>query len=787
MSENLIGKSIRRNEDHRRLTGKGEYSDDFNLPNQAYAYFIRSPHAFAVIKSINADRALKLDGVLGFFTGQDWLADGHGPIPHSPVPSGGDGLGMNKLKWSEVFLGINYPLALEKPRFVGEPVAMLIAETVELAADAAELVEIKYKVLPSVTATEAATKDDAPLVWEENLGNVCLDTTFGDCESTETALSNAFHITSMKFRITRNTGVPIEPRAGLGKYDPRTGLLTLFAGGGGAVRYKKELIKIFSLEPEKIRVVTKDVGGNFGTRNRLFPEYPLVMWAAKRLERPVKNTTTRTECFLTDFQGRDLVTSLSLALDKEGKFLAMKADNLSNIGAYTLSFTPLSKGAEIVTGGYAIPAACVRARGVFSHSVPTNPYRSAGRPEVIYALERLVDTAANEMNIDRVEIRRRNLVRNSSMPFANPLGMNYDSGEYHYCLERALSLSEYASFNDRKEQSQAKGLHRGLGICCYIESSSGAPQERAEISFTKNNEIEVIIGTQDSGQGHETSFCQVAAEWLGVSFEKVKLLHGDTSFVSVGGGSHSGRSMRMAGTVIVMAAEKLIEKGKKIASYILETALTDIEFNNGIFRVVGTDRRIDWFELAKNIRETTNLPHELSDGLKENAENYMREPAFPYGTHICEVEIDPETGAISLDRYTAVDDVGRVINPTIVAGQIQGGVAQGASEALFEDFIFDPENGQPLAATLMDYAIPLASDMPFFKTECHEVLTLKNPLGIRSAGEAGTTPALGTILNGIVDALKSYGIKDIEMPASPHNIWKAIHSHYKINKHQTGN
>ena len=774
MDNKAIGKPILRKEDNRRLTGKGEFSDDFNLPNQVHAVFLRSPHAYAKIKSIDTSNALEINGVLGFFTGQDWLDDGLAPIPHSPIPSGGDGLGMNENKWSKIYLGINFPLAPERPRFVGEAVAMVVAESAELAADAADLIKIEYEIFPSVTATEAASKENAPLVWEESGSNVCLDTTFGNCKATDNAFATAYHITRMKFRITRNTGVPMEPRSGLGNYNPDTGEYTLYAGGGGAVRYKKELIQIFDLEPEKIRVITKDVGGNFGTRNRLFPEYPLVMWAAKRLGRPVKNTTTRTECFLTDFQGRDLITSLELALDKDGNFLAMKANNLSNIGAYTLSFTPLSKGAEIVTGAYAIPYACVRARGVFSHSVPTNPYRSAGRPEVIYALERLVDTAADEMSIDRFELRRRNLVTTELMPFQNPLGMNYDSGEYHHCLERALSLSDQVGFEQRKKRSKSRGLCRGLGICSYIESSSGAPLERAEIAFTEDKTIEVIIGTQDSGQGHETSFCQVAAECLAVPFEKVRLLQGDTAFVSVGGGSHSGRSMRMAGTVIVMAAEKLIERGKKLAAHFMEAAETDVEFSDGTFTVAGTDRKVNWFELEEKTRNDNNLPENLRGGLAEEAENYMREPAFPYGTHICEVEIDPETGALSLDRYTAVDDVGRVINPIIVEGQIQGGIVQGASEAIFEDFVFDPDSGQPLAASLMDYALPLASDMPFFTTECHEVLTPMNPLGIRSAGEAGTTPALGTILNGVVDALKSFGVKDVEMPASAHNIWKAI-------------
>jgi carbon-monoxide dehydrogenase large subunit len=769
-----IGQPLLRNEDMRLLTGRGEYSDDVNLDGQAYAAFVRSPHAHASIIKIDSSAALAVPGVIAVLTGADWIADGHAPIPHSPIPSGGDGLGMNEEKWSKVYVGLNYPMAPDRPRFVGEAVAMVIAETAALARDATELVSVDYEPLPAVALTEEAVANGAPRVWDEIDSNVCLDTTFGDCEATDRAFEAAHHITRMKFRIARNTGVPMEPRAGVGSYDPASGSYTLLAGGGGAVRYQVELIKMFAVKTEQIRVVTKDVGGNFGTRNRLFPEYPLVMWAARRLGRAVKNTTDRTECFLTDFQGRDLVSSLELAIDKDGKFLAMRADNISNIGAYTLSFTPLSKGAEIVTGGYAIPCACVRARGVFSHTVPTNPYRSAGRPEVLYALERLVDTAAAEIGMDRIEIRRRNLVATESMPYANPLGMTYDSGEYHHALDRAMAITDWDGFADRKASSEARGLKRGLGISSYIESSSGAPRERAEIVVSGDETVEVVIGTQSSGQGHETSFCQVAAEWLGVPFNTVTLKQGDTAFVSVGGGSHSGRSMRMAGTVIVMASDILIEKGKRLAGHILEAAASDIDFADGSFTIKGTDRSIGMFELAASIEERTDLPADLQGGLASEAENLMRTPAFPYGTHICEVEIDPDTGDLSLDRYGCVDDVGRVINPIIVDGQIQGGIVQGAGQALCEDFVFDPKTGQPLTASLMDYCLPRASDMPFFETECHEVLTPMNPLGIRSGGEAGTTPAPGAILNAVVDALKDYGVRDVEMPATPLRVWEAI-------------
>ncbi len=775
MPDGVIGQPLLRNEDDRLLNGRGRYSDDINLPGQAYAVMVRSPHACANIRSIDATAARAHPGVIDVLTGKDWLDDGLQPIPHSPIPSGHDGLGMTLEKWQKVYLGLNYPLAAERPRFAGEAVAMVIAGSHAIAQDAAELVVVDYEPLPAVTGTVAATLPEAPKVWDEADGNVCLDTQFGDCENTDKAFEQAHHITRRTFRITRNTGVPMEPRAGVGDYDPASGKYTLYAGGGGAVRYKVELVKIFGVKDDQVRVVTQDVGGNFGTRNRLFPEYPLVMWAAKRIGRPVKNTTTRTECFLTDFQGRDLVTSLELALDGNGNFLAMRADNISNIGAYTLSFTPLSKGAELVTGPYNIPYACVRARGVFSHTVPTNPYRSAGRPEVIYALERLVDCAAAETGIDRVELRRRNLVPADAMPFDSPLGMTYDSGEYHVTLDRALELTEESGYAARKAKSEARGLLRGIGYATYVESSTGAPRERAEIDVIGDEKrVEVVIGTQSSGQGHETSFCQVAAEWLGVPFETIELLQGDTDFVKVGGGSHSGRSMRMAGTVIVMAGDILIDTGKRLAAHVLEAAPDDIDFAEGTFTISGTDRSIGIFDLATEAATRDDLPEDLQGGLNSEAENIMHTPAFPYGAHICEVEIDPDTGEISLDRYGCVDDVGRVINPVILDGQIHGGIVQGAGEAMLEDFVFDPDSGQVLTASLMDYAMPHAADMPSFRTGVHEMLSPTNPLGIRSGGEAGTTPAPGAILNAVADALRPLGVDDVEMPATPFNIWQAI-------------
>jgi len=769
-----IGSSVLRSEDLRRLTGKASYTDDLGEREAVRAWMVRSPHPHAEINSINVANAQEVNGVVGVLTIDDWLKDGLNPIPHSPIPSGGDGLGMSEEDWKKIFIGRQFPFAKDRVRYVGEVVAIVLGQTEESARIGAEAIEVDYKPLPAVALTEKAYSENAPQVWAESK-NVCLDTAFGDDQAVSQAFETAEYVVKHRFRIARVTGVPMEPRAAIGEFNPESHVYTLIAGGGGAVRFKKELIQIFDVEDKFIRVITPDVGGNFGTRNRLYPEFPLVMWAARKVGKKVHWLSERSENFLSDFQGRDLISELEIALNVDGKFMALRANNISNIGAFSSSFTPLSKGAEIAVGPYLFESARVRARGVFSHSPPTNPYRSAGRPEVIYALERLIDIAADKLGFDKIELRRQNLIPDSAFPYDNKLGMLYDCGEMQTCLTKAQKLADWDVYQERHWKSKDRGLLRGRGVACYVESSSGAPLERSEITINGHTEkIEVVIGTQDSGQGHETSFCQVAADYLSVPFESVILRQGDTNFVSVGGGSHSGRSMRMAGTVIVMASEKLIQKGKAAAALVLEAAIEDIKFNDGVFSIQGTDRAVDWFELSRQIEEIDSLPSELAGGLTETAENVMKTPAFPSGSHICEVEVDPETGSTQLCAYFAVDDVGRVINPMIVEGQIHGGIVQGLGEAMTEDFVFDSKTSQPLAASFMDYCLPRADDVPFFGSGTHEVLTQLNPLGIKSGGEAGTTPALGCYMNALVDALKPLGIIDIEMPATPRRVWEAI-------------
>jgi carbon-monoxide dehydrogenase large subunit len=530
---------------------------------------------------------------------------------------------------------------------------------------------------------------------------------------------------------------------------------------------------VLGIAPDRLRVVSFDVGGNFGSRNRPYVEFGLVLWGARKIGRPVKYTATRSEAFLSDYQGRDLVTKVELALRKDGRILAMRADNISNVGSHCVSLSPLGKGAGLITGSYDIPAATLRSRAVFTNTMPTNAYRSSGRPEVTYAIERLMDRAADELGIDRIKLRRMNLVRAKSMPYTNAVGATYDSGQYIANMDLALRMADVAGFKARRRAARKRGRLLGLGLANYVESSIGAPRERAEITVTPEDRIDLVIGTQPSGQGHETSFAQVAADLLHVPVDTVRIIMGDTDIVSLGGGSHSGRSMRHAGVVISKAAVGLIARAKAVAACVLDTSPDAIAFRDGRFTAPRTNRSFDFLELAKEASRVT-LPEALKGGLAVVADNEMHEPVFPNGCAVAEVEVDPETGAVTIMRYAAVDDVGRCINPLIVHGQTHGAIAQGVGQALWEQCVIEPASGQPLCGSLMDYALPRADALPAFDTEIVEVLSPTNPLGIKAGGEGGTTPALAVIVSAILDALREYGVRDLTMPATPFSVWQAI-------------
>ncbi|MFN3891144.1 MAG: xanthine dehydrogenase family protein molybdopterin-binding subunit [Beijerinckiaceae bacterium] len=768
-----IGKAVRRKEDERLVTGRGRFTDDFSIEGQAYAVMVRSPHPHARIVSVDKAPALAMPGVLGVFTGADCLADKLGAIPHDPIPKTKYDMKLTGRGGTPIFIGPHLLLPHDKARHVGEAVAMVVAETLEQAQDAAEALKIDYEVLPFVLDQREAFNEGAPAVWDEVPDNALVDTWFGDREGTDAAFAKADHVVTLDLYIPRVTAVALEPRAALGHYDAKTGRYELYVGGGGAVRQKGEIASVLGIEPKDIRVQTYDVGGNFGSKNRVYVEYGLVVWASRKIGRPVKYVATRHEAFISDYQGRDLATSVELALNKDGRFLALRCDNISNVGARCVSLSPLGKGSGLVTGSYDIPVATLHARAVFTNTTPTQAYRSSGRPEVNFAIERLIDMAAKDLGIDRVTLRRRNLVKRKAFPYTNAVGATYDSGDYGAQLDLALEISDYKGFAKRKRESAKRGLLRGFGLAHYVESSIGSPKEQAQIIVKPEGRVTVVIGTQPSGQGHETSFAQVAADLLGLPVDIVDIVIGDTDVVKVGGGSHSGRSMRHAATVMNRAAGDLIGRAKAICSFLLGVDEKEIDWEDGRLIARNSNRSFDLVELAREAAKV-ELPVNLKTGLAVITDNEMHEPVFPNGCATCEVEIDPETGSIDLVRYAAVDDVGRCINPMIVHGQTHGGIAQGVGQAMWELCKLDEDSGQPLAASFMDYGMPRADNMPSFRTEIAEVLSPTNPLGIKAGGEGGTTPALSVIVSGIVDALADLGVRHIDMPTTPYAIWRTI-------------
>src|SRR2546428_6211332 len=667
-----FGKPVRRREDARLLTGQGCYSDDVNVPGQAYACLVRSPHAHARLRRIDVAGAVTVPGVIAVLTGADAAADGLRPIPHRPVPTNPHEVPLRSRAGAEFFIAPHAPLPADTTRFVGDAVAMVIAETPAAARDGAERVVVDYEPLPAVTATGDAVATGAPLVWKETASNVCVDSEAGDRAATDAAFGRAAHVVRLETRINRVTGVPMEPRAALGVWDEASGRYTLYAGSGGSVRIKSDLAATLGVPERAVRVVAREVGGNYGTRNASYPEFALVAWAAKRLRRPVKWTCHRTEAFLTDYQARDLVSEVELALEADGTFLALRGTNTSNVGAYAVSFIPLAKGVAVL----------------------------------------------------RAEARRR-------------------------------------------------GRYRGIGLANYLELNTGMPRERAEITVRPQGRVDVVMGTLSAGQGHETSFAQLLTEWLGVELDQVRLITGDTDVASVGGGSHSGRSMRLGAVVLAKASDAIVDRGRRIAAWLLEAAEADIEFAARRFRVTGTDRSLDLFAVAA-APPRGHPPHGLRRPLPGVSDETVSVPSFPYGCAVCEVEVDPQTGVGEVPRYTSVDDCGRAVNPMILHGQTHGGIAAGVGQALWEQCVYDPATGQPQSATFMDYVVPRADRLPSFTTEISEVPSTSNPLGLRGGGEGGTTPALGAVVNAIVDALAELGVEHIEMPATPERVWRAI-------------
>jgi carbon-monoxide dehydrogenase large subunit len=766
---------VRRREDLRLVRGAGRYTADENFPGQAFAVMVRSPHAHARLRAIHTDKAKAMPGVIAVLTGADFIADGLKPIPHKPWSPHPAEAHLHNSDGSEPFSAPHYPLPTDKARFAGEAVAMVVAKTVHAAKDGAEAVEIDYEALPAVVETAAAARQDAPRVHDGSAyGNVCFDADIGDAAATDAAFARAAHVTRLETWVQRVTGVPMEPRATVAAFDPETGRYTVYAGNGGAVRLKNDLATMLDVAPENVRVLMQDVGGNFGTRGMIYAEFALVAWAAKKIGRPVKWIIDRHESFLSDYQARDLVVEAELAMDEHGKFLAVRGSNVGNLGAHSTNFSMVQKGVQMMSSIYRMPAAHFRARATLSNTSPTRPYRSAGRPEVIFVIERLIDLAARERGLDRVALRRRNLVTERELPYKNPFGVEYDNGDYIGAMDTALKLGDWAGFPKRRREAKKRGKYRGIGVGNYVDISTGVPREKAELTVSPEGTVELVIGIVSQGQGHETSFAQLVTEWLGVPIDCVRFVSGDTDRVTVGGGAHSGRGMRLGSIVIKKSSDRIIEKGTRIAEHLLETAAADIEFKDGQFAVKGTNLAVGLFEVARAAAERSDLPEDLRGPLHAECDETVAEGSYPYGAHVCEVEVDAETGHVKLINYVAVDDVGRAVNPLIIHGQVHGGIAQGVGQALLEHAHYDPGSGQLLAGSFMDYAMPRAPDLPSYVTEISEVPSSTHPLGIRPAGEGGTVPALAVVINAIVDALAELGVRHVEMPATPERVWRAI-------------
>lgn len=774
-----IGQPLPRVEDPRLLTGRGCYTDDVHVEGKAYCAFLRSPHAHARIVAIDVAEARRANGVLAVLTGADYVADGLGPMQHQANPL--DALDVSKRAFvapagARIIELPHWPLARARARHVGEPIAAVIATTAVLARDAVELIHVEYEPLPAVVSVLDSARDPAPQLWDEVPNNECLAIDFGDADATLRAFAGARHIVRHEFVNQRLANCQMEPRSAIGHYDPIEKRFTLTSGSQGVVRQQQVLAAALNVSLEQVRVVSPDVGGGFGPRSFLSPEQVVVAWAAKRVGRAVKWTSDRSEAFVSDYQARDSVLRAALALDVEGRILGYEAELFGNIGAHTVSFVPMANAQRILTTVYHVPAAHLRVRGLVTNTVPTSPYRGAGRPEATHALERLLDMAARRIGMDRIELRRRNLIHRAQLPYRSVMGLSYDSGDFAGYMDRVLEAAQWSSFPARQAAARRRGRRAGIGFANYVESPVGAPRERAAVTVLGSEEsegVEVIVGTQTTGQGHETSFAQVIADQLGVPFESIRIRYGDTAFVKAGGGTHSDRSMRLVGSLLVEAAGEIIKQGREAAASLLEAATADLSFEDGRYRVAGIDRSVGLFDVARAM-ERSSVETDRRRALAGIGDFTGRMPAYPAGAAVCELEIDPETGSVSITRYTTVDDVGQPINPLILDGQTHGGIAQGAGQALRESVAFDRDTGQLLAGSFMDYGLTRADELPSFEVELAEDPTAGNPLRVKGGGEGGIVPATAAIVNALCDALAEEGIEDLPMPASAEVIWRAL-------------
>ncbi|MBS0562230.1 MAG: xanthine dehydrogenase family protein molybdopterin-binding subunit [Proteobacteria bacterium] len=766
-----LAQPVRRVEDPRLLKGAGRYTDDIAMPGTLFGVVLRSPHAHAKINGIDTAAAKALPGVRAVYTAADFAADGIGGLPCATPLKNRDG--------SDMPLPPHPVLAEGFVRHVGDPVAFIVAETMQAGRDAAEAVMVDYDVLPSVTDLATALDDGQPQVWPEVPNNRVFDWEIGDKAATDALFASAARVVSLTVVNNRIVVNSMEPRAAIGSYDAAADRWTLHANTQGGWLVKDLMAgAVFKTSPEKFRVITPDVGGGFGMKLFLYAEHVMVCYAARKLNAPVKWISERSEAFLSDTHGRDNVTLGEIALDKDNKFLALRTRNIANMGAYLSNFAPFIPtlaGTGVLASVYGFQQVYANVIGAYTNTVPVDAYRGAGRPESNYLVERLIDAAAAELGVDRVELRRKNMVPPSAMPHSTPVGKTYDSGDFQVVLDAALKHVDWAGFAARRAESARRGKRRGIGLAYYLEATGGAPTERAEIRFADGGFVDVYVGTQSTGQGHETAYVQLTVDQLGVDGEKVRIFQGDTDTIPTGGGTGGARSLYSEGQAILATAATVIEKGKRAASEALEAAPADIVFEQGRFSIVGTDRGIDIVTLALQQRAKADAGQDVTT-LDAAEVAQIQAHTFPNGCHIAEVEVDPETGVVSVVRYSVTDDVGKAVNPMIVRGQVHGGVTQGLGQALFERTAYDAGSGQLLSGSLMDYALPRADDLPDIEVELIEVPCGTNPLGVKGAGEAGAVGSPPAVMNALVDALRGDGITQIDMPATPEVVWKALAS-----------
>ncbi|MBK1868376.1 xanthine dehydrogenase family protein molybdopterin-binding subunit [Aestuariivirga sp. YIM B02566] len=779
----LIGQRIHRKEDRRFITGEGRYVDDIALPGMAHAAVLRSPHAHARITSIETGQASAMPGVLAIFTGADLAAAGIGNLPVGWI--------VPHTKGGPMAQPPHPVLATERVRHVGDPVAFVVAESRAEAVSAARMIAIDYERLPPVADLATALDPETHQIWTEAPGNLCYDWEVGDAAATERAFATAAHVTTVKLINNRVHASPMETRGTIGHYDPSSDRYTLYTSNQNPHVIRVLLsIATLKISEEKIRVVAPDVGGGFGMKIYHYAEEVLSVFAAHRLKRPVKWIADRSEAFICDTHARDHVTTVSLALDADGIVQGLKVDTIANMGAYLSTFAPAIPSffyAYPMPGPYKVRAVHVRTRAAFTTTMPVDAYRGAGRPECTYVLERAMDAAAREMKIDRVEIRRRNLIPAEAFPYKTPLLWTYDVGEFHKLLDRAAEVGAFAGIAERKREALARGRYRGLGFAFYMEACGMGPSkllaregclggqfEVGQVRVNPTGSVTVLTGSHTHGQGHETVYAQIVADTLGVDFEAIEIVHGDTDRVAYGIGTYGSRSLAVGGSAMKLSLDKVVEKGRKIAAHLLEADDRDIEFKHGHYRIAGTDRSKSFKEIAAAAYNPADYPlDKLEPGLEETTWFDPPDFTFPYGCHICEIEVDPETGKIDIVALAAVDDFGNQVNPMIVEGQIHGGLAQGSGQALLEHCAFDPETGQLLSGSFMDYAMPRADDLPSMRIESLVTACRNNPLGVKGCGEAGAIAGPAALVSAVLDALSPLGVTSIDMPVTAEKVWRA--------------